>query len=170
MAKSVGMISFVAAVLFSGCCSAQTIFLLPSQDTPNFYNVRMCRDHKVVSGILTAAISILKTKVTVAGSDGPKTEHQPDDIRLEAVSILSDGKSAIFCSVTISANGITERVAYSVGPDNAPGSYGNSWVLKFGGDQRSVGGGNKLFPEMIQARPGEGRAWHVTQPAAPRAP
>jgi hypothetical protein len=99
---------------------------------------------------------ILKTRVTVAGSDGPKTEHQPDDIRLEAVSILSDDKSAIFCSVTIAAKGITERVLYSVGPTGNPGSYGNSWIVKFGGDLGPSGGGHELFPEMIQVQPSKG--------------
>jgi hypothetical protein len=131
-------------------------FLLPSQETSNFYNARMCRDHKVLSGILTAAISNLNTQVTVAGSDGPKTAYDPNDIRLEAVSILSDDKAAVFCSVTISAKGITERVLYSVGPDGAPGSYSNSWVLKFGGDHGPQGGGHELFPGTIQVRPSKG--------------
>jgi hypothetical protein len=130
-------------------------FLLPSQEGPNFFNRRMCRDHRVMSGLLTAAINILKTKVTVAGSDGPNTEHDPDDVHLEAISILGDGKAAIFCSVTISAKGITERVLYSVGPDGAPGSYSNSWVIKFGGDHGPQGGGHQLFPETIQVRPSE---------------
>jgi hypothetical protein len=146
-------------VLWSGASFASS-FLLPSQDTPDFYNARMCRDHKVLSGILTAAIGILKTKVTVAGSDGPKTPHRPDDIHLEAVSILSDDKAAVFCSVTISAKGITERVVYSVGPDGAPGSYGNFWVLKFGGDLGPHGGGHKLFPAMIQVAPSDGPQRH----------
>jgi hypothetical protein len=134
---------------------AKPIFLLPSQDTPNFYNARMCRDHQVLSALLTAAKSILKTKVTVAGSDGPTTEHDPDDIRLEAVSVLSDDKGAIFCSVTIVAKGITERVVYSVGPTGTPDSYGNSLVVKFGGDLGPHGGGHELFPEVIQVQPNE---------------
>ena len=60
-------------------------FLLPSQDTPNFYNAKMCRDHQVLSAILTATKGMLQTRVTVAGSDGPTTSYDPDDIRLEAV-------------------------------------------------------------------------------------
>lgn len=76
--------------------SDKSIFLLPSQETPNFYNAKMCEDHQVLSALLTAAKGILKTKVTIAGSDGPQTSYQPDDIHLEAVSILADGKSAIF--------------------------------------------------------------------------
>jgi len=93
----------------------------------------MCRNHDVLSGILTTAIHILQTKVTVAGSDGPKTPYDPDDVHLEAVSALGDGKGAIICSVTISAKGITERIAYAVGLSGTPGSYENSWVIKFGG-------------------------------------
>ena len=98
---------------------------------------------------------MLQTRVTVAGSDGPTTEYDADDVRLEAVSILSEDKSAIFCSVTIGAKGITERVVYSVGPAGTPGSYGNSWVVKFGGDLGPSGGGHKLFPEVIQVEPGQ---------------
>jgi hypothetical protein len=147
---------FIVAAFFWSSAGFASPFLLPSQEKPNFFNARMCRDHKVLSGILTAAMNILKTRVTVAGSDGPKTEHQPDDIRLEAVSILSDDKSAIFCSVTIAAKGITERVLYSVGPTGNPGSYGNSWIVKFGGDLGPSGGGHELFPEMIQVQPSKG--------------
>jgi hypothetical protein len=75
---------------------------------------------------------------------------------LEAVSILSKDKSAIFCSVTITAKGITERVVYSVGPTGTPGSYDDSWIVKFGGDLGPHGGGHKLFPEMIQVEPSDG--------------
>jgi hypothetical protein len=145
----------LSALLWSGTAFASP-FLLPSQEKPNFLNARMCRNHKVLSGILTAAMHILKTRVTVAGSDGPKTAHDPDDIYLEAVSILDDDKAAIFCSVTIAAKGITERAVYSVGPTGTPGSYGNSWIVKFGGNHGPSGGGHELFPEMIQVQPGDG--------------
>src|SRR5438445_316185 len=75
-------------------------FLLPSQDTPNFYNAKMCRDRQVLSALKTAATNTLKTKVIVAGGDGPTwSGYQPHDIHLEAISILSKDKSAIFCSV-----------------------------------------------------------------------
>ena len=144
-------IFMLGALLWSGTGLASP-FLLPSQDTPNFYNAKMCRDHQVLSALLTASIGILKTKVTIAGSDGPKTEHQTDDIRLEAVFILSDDKGAIFCSVTIAANGISDRVVYSVGPTGTPGSYGNSWVVKFGGDLGPSGGGHRLFPGVIEVK------------------
>ena len=51
------------------------------------------------------------------------------------------------CSVTITAKGITERVVYSVGPTGTPGSYGDSWIVKFGGNLGPHGGGHKLFPD-----------------------
>ena len=144
---------FIVAALFWSCACFASPFLLPSQEKPNFFNRRMCRDHDVLSGILTAALQSLQTKVTVAGSDGKKRPYNPDDVHLEAVSVLGDGMGAIICSVTISAKGITERVAYAVGPEGAPGAYGNSWVIKFGGDLGpGGGGGHKLFPEMIQVR------------------
>src|SRR6516225_9212835 len=119
------VLSFAAASLFLVMAaftanaepkSDKSFFLLPSQDTPNFYNAKMCRDHQVLSALLTAAKGLLKTKVTIAGSSGPTTPADSDDIRLEAVSVLSDDKGAIFCSATISAKRITETVVYSVGP------------------------------------------------------
>jgi hypothetical protein len=78
------------------------------QITPRRTRTQNPKDAVEHAPVIYTGHAVLKTKVTVAVSDGPKTEH----------SILSDGKSAIFCSVTISANGITERVAYSVGPDS----------------------------------------------------
>jgi hypothetical protein len=136
--------------------------LLPSQEEPNFFFARMCRDRQVLSGLKTAATNILKTKVIVASGDGPEwSGYEPDDIRLEAVSILGDGKAAIFCSVTVSAEGITERIVYSVGNDGAPGSW---WVLKFGGDLGPHGGGHKLFPQTIEVRPGKGPSPRPTSP------
>jgi hypothetical protein len=146
----------LGALLWSGAGFASP-FLLPSQDTPNFYNAKMCRDRQVLSALKTAATNTLKTKVIVAGGDGPKwSGYQPHDIYLEAVSILSKDKSAIFCSVTITAKGITERVVYSVGPTSTPGSDDDSWIVKFGGDLGPHGGGHKLFPEMIQVEPSDG--------------
>jgi hypothetical protein len=148
---------FIVAALFWSCTAFASPFLLPSQEKPNFFNVRICRDRVVLSALKTAATNILKAKIIVAWGDGPEwSGYQPDDIRLEAVSILSDDKSAIFCSVTIAAKGVTERIVYSVGPTGTPGSYGNSWIVKFGGDLGPSGGGHELFPEMIQVQPSEG--------------
>ena len=149
-------IFMLGALLWSGAGLASP-FLLPSQDTPNFYNAKMCRDRQVLSALKTAATTTLQTKVIVAGGDGPEwSGYQPGDIHLEAVSILSKDKGAIFCSATVTAKGITERVVYSVGPTGAPGSYGDSWIVKFGGDLGPHGGGHKLFPEMIQVEPSDG--------------
>jgi len=146
----------LGALLWSGAGFASP-FLLPSQDTPNFYNAKMCRDRQVLSALKTAATNTLKTKVIVARGDGPKwSGYQPDDIHLEAVSILSEHKRAIFCSVTITARGITERVIYSVGPTDTRASYGDSWIVKFGGDLGPHGGGHKLFPETIEVAPSDG--------------
>ncbi len=79
----------LGALLWSGAGFASP-FLLPSQDTPNFYNAKMCRDRQVLSALKTAATNTLKTKVIVAGGDGPKwSGYQPDNIHLEAVSIIS---------------------------------------------------------------------------------
>ena len=148
-----------------GYDGGHSAFLLPSQEEPNFFFARMCRDRQVLSGLKTAATNTLETKVIVASGDGPEwSGYEPDDIHLEAVSILGDGKAAIFCSVTISAKGITERIVYTVGPDGAPDSYGDSWVLKFGGDLGPHGGGHKLFPQTIQVRPGKGPSPRPTSP------
>jgi hypothetical protein len=73
----------LGALLWSGAGFASP-FLLPSQDTPNFYNAKMCRDRQVLSALKTAATSTLKTKVIVAGGDGAKwSGYQPDNIHLE---------------------------------------------------------------------------------------
>src|SRR5262249_43281847 len=69
----------------------------------------------------------------------------PEDIHLESVSVETN---AVLCSVTISANEVTERIVYIVGPDP---DY--SWLVKFGGEHGSGGGGHKLFPQSIIVRP-----------------
>jgi hypothetical protein len=143
----------LGACLWSGAGFASPS-LLPSQETANFYNAKMCRDAQVLSALKTAATDILKTRVIIAGADGPKwSGYQPDDVRLEAVSILSEDRAAIFCSVTIVAKKIKERILYSVGPTGNFGSYGDTWVLKFGGNLGSGGGGHKLFPDIIVVAP-----------------
>jgi hypothetical protein len=143
----------LGACLWSGAAFASTL-LLPSQETANFYNAKICRDPGVLSALKAAAEDILKTRVMIAGADGPKwSGYQPDDVRLEAVSILSEERAAIFCSVTIAAKKIKERILYSIGPTGNFGSYGDTWVLKFGGNLGSGGGGHKLFPDIIVVAP-----------------
>jgi hypothetical protein len=120
----------------------RTAPLLPSQEKPNFFNVRICRDREVLAALKTAATNMLRTKVIVAMGDGPKwSGYQPDDIHMEAVSLSADEKNGVFCSVTISAKGITERILYVVGTTS------DSWLVRFGGDLGPGGGGHKLFPK-----------------------
>jgi hypothetical protein len=117
--------------------------LLPSQDQPTFFNVRICRDRQVLSELKAAASSTLKANVTIAHGKGPKwSGYDPNDIHLEAVSLSPDDeRNSVFCSVTISAKGIIERIVYVIGatPD--------AWVVRFGGNSGTGMGGHKLFPE-----------------------
>jgi hypothetical protein len=116
--------------------------LLPSQERPDFFNVGICRDREVLSALKTAAVSTLRTQVIIAKGKGPEwSGYQPEDIHLEAVSLSSDKKNAVFCSITISAKGITERIIYVVGTTS------DSWLVKFGGGSASGMGGHRLFPE-----------------------
>ena len=88
----------LAAALLASSAHAQS--LLPSQESRNFFGVRICRDRQILSAVKTLATNALKTKVIVAHGDGPnRSGYHPDDIRLEGV--LAD-KNAVFCSVTIS--------------------------------------------------------------------
>ena len=120
--------------------------LLPSQDQPTLFNVRICRDRQVLSVLKAAAGSTLKADVILAHGKGSKwSGYDPNDIHLEAVSLSPDDETnSVFCSVTISAKGITERIVYVVS-----GTLG-SWHVKFGGgggESRSEMGGHALFPE-----------------------
>jgi hypothetical protein len=124
--------------------------LLPSQDQRTFFNVRICRDRQVLSALKAAASSTLKANVVVAHGKGPDwSGYDPNDIHLEAVSLSPDDeRNSVFCSVTISAKGITERIVYVVS-----GTSG-SWHVEFGGESRTEMGGHKLFPEgPITAEP-----------------
>jgi hypothetical protein len=135
----------LAAALLASSAHAQS--LLPSQDSRNFFSVKICRDRQVLSAVKTVATSALKTKVIVAHGEGPNwSGFQPDDIRLEGV--LAD-KTAVFCSVTISANEITERVVYVVGPDPPD----HSWSVKLGGDYGPGSGSHILFPQQWKITP-----------------
>jgi hypothetical protein len=117
--------------------------LLPSQDQPNFFNVRICRDRQVLSALKAAAVSTLKTNVIIAHGNGAEwSGYEPNDIHLEAVSLSPDDeRNSVFCSVTISAKGITERIVYVILATS------DSWLVRFGGDSGSAMGGHKLFPE-----------------------
>ena len=117
--------------------------LLPSQDRPTFFNVRICRDRQVLSTLKAAAGSTLKANVIVAHGKGAEwSGYDANDIHLEAVSVSpNDEKASVFCSVTISAKGITERIVYVVS-----GTEG-SWHVRFGGQSRSEMGGHALFPD-----------------------
>jgi hypothetical protein len=117
---------------------------LPSQDQPTFFNVRICRDRQVLSALKAAAGSTLKANVIVAyGKGADWSGYDANDIHLEAVSVSpNDERNSVFCSVTISAKGITERIVYVVS-----GTLG-SWHVQFGGrESRSEMGGHALFPK-----------------------
>jgi hypothetical protein len=148
-----GLKSIVAlgVLLWSGELFADP-FLLPSQEEPNFYNAKMCENREVLAAIKTAASMIFNQYVILAHGKGQNwAGYQPDDVHLEAVSTLPEGK-AIFCSMTITARQITERLLYSVGQKTS-GSNKNSLIIKFGGDLGPLGGGRKLFPETIEIEP-----------------
>ena len=138
MKKNVLMLG---ALLWSGASLAAP--LLPSQEEPNSFDVRICRDRQVLSAIKTVADNLMKTKTILAKGSPDGSGWDPEDIHLETVS-----EGAVFCSVTISANEVTERIVYTVGPDPD-----HSWLVKFGGDYGSGGGGHKLFPQSIIVRP-----------------
>ena len=133
----------LGALLWSGASLAAP--LLPSQEKPNSFDVRICRDRQVLFAIKTAADNLLKTKTILAKGSPDGSGWDPEDIHLESVS---EETNAVFCSVTISANEVTERIVYIVGPDP---DY--SWRVEFGGEHGSGGGGHKLFPQSIIVRP-----------------
>jgi hypothetical protein len=79
--------------------------LLPSQEQPTFFNVRICRDRQVLSALKAAASSTLKADVIVAHGKGSKwSGYDSNDIHLEAVSLSpNDQRNSVFCSGTISS-------------------------------------------------------------------
>jgi len=96
----------------------------------------------VLSALKTAAVRTLKADVVIAHGKGSKwSGYEPGDIRMEAVSISPDDRNGVFCSVTVSAKGVTERIVYLVGTTL------DSWLVRFGGDLGSATGGHELFPE-----------------------
>ncbi len=58
-------------------------------------------------------------------------------------------------SVTRYQTDLTDAEWRLIAPPGTPDSYGNSWVVKFGGDLGPHGGGHALFPEVIQVQPDE---------------
>jgi hypothetical protein len=73
--------------------------------------------------------------------------YDPEDIQMEGVLIRSPSERGIFCSVTVSTKGITERIAY------VAQTFGGSWRIKFGGDFGPGTGGHELFPGQITVAP-----------------
>jgi hypothetical protein len=62
-------------------------------------SLRICRDRQVLAALKTGAARTLKTDVSIANGKGPKwVDYQPDDVRLEAVSVSPDDRNAVFCS------------------------------------------------------------------------
>ena len=114
--------------------SAHATTLLPSQEEHDLVTVKTCRDHEVLSS-LKAAIdrSLQASSVLARGMRG-------GDVHLEAVWI---DQPAVICSTTVAANGIRERIVYTVALE------GSSYVIKFGGEP----GGSKLFPYQLEVRP-----------------
>jgi hypothetical protein len=106
-----GLKSIIAlgVLLWSGDLFADP-FLLPSQEEPYFYNAKMCENREVLAAVKTAASTVLNEYVILAHAKGPNwAGYQPDDVHLEAVATLPESK-AIFCSITIAARKITERL------------------------------------------------------------
>jgi hypothetical protein len=67
---------------------------------------------------------------------------------MEGVSLSPGEKNGVFCSLTISAKEITERILYVVG------TTFYSWLVRFGRGFGAGSGGHELFPEgPITIRP-----------------
>ena len=116
-----------AAVLWASQLSAVAASLLPSQEDQDFITVRTCRDHEVLSSLKAAIDISLRTSSILTGG------MHPSNVHLEAIWI---DRPTVVCSTTVAANGIRERIVYSVALE------GSSYVIKFGGEAE----GSKLFP------------------------
>jgi hypothetical protein len=133
-----------------GARAADSSFMLPSQEKPNFFTVQICRDPRRVLGVIRSmAFHILKTtKVIIAHGVGPDwSGYDPDDIRLEGVLTNTNNTVMVFCSATFSANEVTERVVYAIRPD--PDHF---YAIELGGDYGPAAG-HVLFPYPITIRP-----------------
>lgn len=129
---ALGLIAITVST-FNG--SALSSPLLPSQEEPNIFSAQICRDRAVISIIKSSIDYLLKTKTAIAKG------MQTDDIRLEEVMV---DKRVMFCSMTISAKGITEVEQYVIGPTD------DSYLIVFGGSKSS-----RLFPKEIPMRPNQ---------------
>jgi hypothetical protein len=139
---SLAHLVWISTLVLGALSCAGASPLLPSQDDPNFFSVRICRDRHVLSALKTGAIRTLKADVVIAKGEGSNwTGYRPDNVHLEAISISPDDRNAVFCSVTISAKGVSERIVYAVATTL------DSWLVRFGGDLGFATGGHKLFPE-----------------------
>lgn len=112
---------------------AQSASLLPSQDDPDLFSVKICQDRGVLSTIASSASAILKTKIVIANG------MQADDIHLDGVYL---NEHVVYCSMTIAANKVVEPVRYIIGPKD------NSYLVVLGGNK-----GSKLFPTEILLKP-----------------
>jgi hypothetical protein len=124
--------SLIFALLCS-CTAAQSEALLPSQDDPNVFSVKICQDRTVVAAIKSTADKILKTDVLIAKG------MQADDIHMDGVYV---DERLVYCSMTMTAKRVTDNVRYIIGPK------GNSYVIILGGNV-----GSKLFPKDVVIGP-----------------
>jgi hypothetical protein len=125
----------ICAALFCAFqLSAHATTLLPSQEEHDLVTVKTCRDHEVLSSLKAAIDRSLQASSVLARG------MHAGDVHLEAVWI---DQPAVICSTTVAANGIRERIVYTVALE------GSSYVIKFGGEP----GGSKLFPYQLEVRP-----------------
>ena len=120
--------SLIFALLCS-CTAAQSEPLLPSQDDPNVFSVKICQDRTVVAAIKSTADKVLKTDVLIAKG------MQADDMHMDGVYV---DERLVYCSMTMTAKRVTDDVRYIIG------LKGNSYVIILGGNV-----GSKLFPKEV---------------------
>jgi hypothetical protein len=111
---------------------ARAGILLPSQEDANIFSRAICLDRKVVSAIKSTADRILKTNVVIAKG------MQADDIHMDGVYV---DERLVYCSMTMSANRITDNVRYIIGVKD------NAYVIILGGNS-----GSRLFPDEVVIR------------------
>ena len=101
MAKSVEMICLVAAVLFSGCCSAQTIVGPDGKPLQGAHGVVKCSQSPI--GCYTQAVRVCGGSYQILDSEshagGVTTDDLPGPVTWYAMSYMcgsSDGRGADF--------------------------------------------------------------------------
>jgi hypothetical protein len=129
--------SLIIVLLCSCTAAARSEPLLPSQDDPNVFSVKICQDRTVVSAIKSIVDAILKTDVLIAKG------FQTDDMHLDGVYV---DERLVYCSMTMTAKRITDNVRYIIG------LKGNSYVIIVGGNV-----GSKLFPKEVVINLPQGR-------------